>query len=238
MAQVGFGSTPFGAVLEWLESISADFGDLTWMTHWRALVAGHLGLFDEARELHRDATAQMRERGARTAEAMSAETLWEIEMAAGDPEAAERASRRGCESLEAIGERAWLSTQACELAESLHRLGRDDEASAWATRGLELGAHDDLVTQALGRLVLAGVSARAGDHARARTLSNDVFALLEPMQAPAIQGRAYIGLAEVEVQVGDTRGAAARLRSAAAVLEAKGATALLAQARRRLAELT
>ena len=64
----------------------------------------------------------------------------EIEMLAGDNAAAERAARQGCEQLERLGDQAWLSTQACLLADALYALGRYEESEHWALRGLELAA--------------------------------------------------------------------------------------------------
>ena len=163
--------------------------------------------------------------------------LGEQLMAAGDLDAAEQIARRGCELLQEIGERAWLSTQACQLAESLYALGRDDEAIEWVELGLELGASDDVMTQMLARQVLAKLAARSGDHARAEALAAEAVALGESIQYPVAQGDARMDYAEVLAAAGRTDDAIVELERAAALYERKGATACLARARDRLGEL-
>ena len=158
-------------------------------------------------------------------------------MDARDLHAAERIARRGCELLQEMGERGYLSTQACHLAESLYALGRDEEAAEWAELGLGLGASDDVFTQMLARQVLAKLAARRGDHAHAETLAGEAVALAATTQAPIAQADARTDLAEVLAMAGQTERAIAELERAAALYERKGATACLARAQQRLGEL-
>ena len=110
---------------------------------------------------------------------MFAQNGWRIEMDAGDLHAADAPPAAGRQLLEEMGERGYLSTQACQLAESLYALGRDEEVLEWAEVGLELGASDDVITQMLARQVLAKLAARRRDHTQAETLAVEAVALAE-----------------------------------------------------------
>jgi tetratricopeptide (TPR) repeat protein len=155
-----------------------------------------------------------------------------IEMAAGEPAAAERVIRQGCERLDAMGERSYLSTKACELAQALYATGRYEEAGAWARRGRHLGASDDLITEALAAQVEAKLLARAGDHEAACRLADRAVELTARMQAPVAHGEALMDRAEVLRLGGDEAGARGCAERAIEQFTRKGATALVAQASR------
>jgi tetratricopeptide (TPR) repeat protein len=231
------GTKPVDEYLLWLNDVVARYGDQPMIDGWRSRALGLLGRFEEARALHAKAIAAFRERGARIGEAISAQGGWRIEMDAGDLHAAERIARHGCELLEEMGERSFLSTQACQLAESLYALGRDEEAAEWAKLGPELGASDDVLTQMLARQVLAKLAARRRDHALAQTLVGEAVALAETTQDLIAQADARMDLAEVLAMAGQTERGIAELERAAALYERKGATACLARAQQRLGEL-
>jgi class 3 adenylate cyclase/tetratricopeptide (TPR) repeat protein len=237
VADTGLGTKPLDEYLPWLNEVAARYGDQPWIDTWRSSTLGLLGRFEEARALHAKTITASQERGARIPEAVIAQTGWRIELEAGDLHAAERIARRGCELLDEMGERSWLSTQACQLAESLYALGRDEEAVEWAELGLELGASDDVITQMLARQVLAKLAARRREHPRAATLAGEAVALAETIQHPVAQADAQMDLAEVLALAGQTERATAELERAAALYERKGATACLARAQRRLNEL-
>jgi tetratricopeptide (TPR) repeat protein len=237
VADTGLGTKPIDEYLLWLDDAAARYGNEPLIDQWRSAALGLLGRFEEARAGHAKAVAAVRERGARISEAIFAQTGWRIETGAGDLHAAERIARHGCELLEEMGERSWLSTQACQLAESLYALGRDEEATEWAELGLELGASDDVITQMLARQVLAKLAARRREHARAETLAGEAVALAETIQNPVTQADACTDLAEVLEMAGQTERAIAELERAAALYERKGATAPLARTQQRLSEL-
>jgi tetratricopeptide (TPR) repeat protein len=231
------GAKPLDEFLLWLDEAAAQYGDQPMIDEWRAGALGQLGRFEEARGVHAKTITAFQERGARIEEAIAAQTGWRIEMDAGDLQAAERIARRGCELLQEMGERGWLSTQACHLAQSLYALGRDEEATESAELGLELGASDDIITQMLARQVLAKLAARRHQHAHAQALVGEVVTLAETIQSPISQGDARMDLAEVLAMAGQTDRAIAELERAAALYERKGATACLARAQQRLGEL-
>lgn len=232
VVDTGMGTKPVDELLPWLDDVAAVHGTQPWIESCRADGLCLIGRFDEARAAHSAAVATLEERGLQTIAATFAQGGWQIEMAAGDVVAAEQIARVGCAQLQEMGERGWLSYQACQLAESLYALGRDEEAAERAERGLELGASDDLATQMLARRVLAKLAARSGDHARA-----EAVALGETIQSPVTRGDARMDLAEVLAAAGHTERAIAELQRAAALYERKGATAYLARARKRLDDL-
>ena len=233
---MGMGAMPVGEYLLWLDEVVSRYGNRPVFDEWRSGGLGLLGRFEEARALHAKVVTAVQERGARLPEAIFAQTGWRIELDSGDHHAAERIARRGCELLQEMGARGFLSTQACQLAESLYALGRDEEATEWAELGLELGASDDVATQMLARQVLAKLAARHGDHARAETLAGEAVALGETTQYPIAQADAHMDLAEVLAIAGQTDRATTELERAAALYERKGATACLARAQQRLGE--
>jgi class 3 adenylate cyclase/tetratricopeptide (TPR) repeat protein len=236
-AQAFFGTAAVTDCLLLLDDVRARYGIVPASESWRAGLLGMLGRFDEARELHATTVRAVQERGSLIGEALNAQTGWRIELEVGDLEAAERIARRGCELLQEMGERSWLSTQACQLAESLYALGRDEEATTWAELGLELGASDDVTTQTVARQVLAKLAGRRGEHAHAEALAADAVAMAEPIQSPVSRGDAHMDHAEVLAMAGHRERATAAGERAVALYERKGATAYAARARRRLLEL-
>ena len=238
VAETFLGTKPVDECLPWLDDVLARYGRQPYFgDSWRSSALGLLGRFEEARAVHAKTITAAQERGARTAEAVFAQNGWRIEMDAGDLHAAERIARRGCELLEEMGERGYLSTQACQLAESLYALGRDEEATEWVELGLELGASDDVITQMLARQVLAKLAARRRDHTQAETLAVEAVALAETTQSPIAQADARMDLAEVLAVAGQTNRATTELERAAALYQRKGATACLTRARQRSREL-
>jgi tetratricopeptide (TPR) repeat protein len=105
-----------------------------------------------------------------------------LELLAGEPAAAVELGTEGCRLLDELGERAWLSTAAGYLAQALYQLDRLDEAEDWADRSRDLGASDDLATQALWRQAKAKVLARHGDAEEAERLAREAVAITEPTQ--------------------------------------------------------
>jgi tetratricopeptide (TPR) repeat protein len=157
---------------------------------------------------------------------------WQIEMEAGQFDKAEEAARRACSLLEEMGERAFWSTHACELAQTLYSLGRYDEAETWARQGAAVGASDDAVTQLMSRQVLAKVAARKGEFDEARATAAEALAISDGMEAPLAQGDASLDAAEVLWLAGDHAAAIEQADRAASFFGQKGATVSLERARR------
>jgi tetratricopeptide (TPR) repeat protein len=191
-----------------------------------------LGRFDEARVDSIAAGEQMRGLGRHDAE-------WSWQLAyiatlAGDHESAAVSMRSFCDFLEARGNLALLSTYAPMLGRSLCALGRYDEAEPLARRGCELGAADDIITQALWRQVQARVLAHRGESTEAERLARDAVAILEQTEALNGQGDALCDLAEVLEKGGKRDEASAAWGEALDRYERKRNYAAAAQLRRRV----
>jgi tetratricopeptide (TPR) repeat protein len=203
-----------------------------------SVTQGELGRFDEARLLVTENRAQINDRGMRLSAAMMGEVTWWIEMLAGDHAAAERALRKSCEQRDELGERAFLSTQSCELAEALYALGRYDESEQWALRGLELGSSDDWATQVTGLRVRAQLLARKGETSAALALAEQADSLARTTDSPSGQGDAALSLAEVMYLTGDRIRATQTTQRAIECYQRNGARATVARTQRLAATWT
>jgi tetratricopeptide (TPR) repeat protein len=227
------GPTPVSEALRWLDDAQARSAAYQPQLEVpKTIMLAELGRFDQARSLLSETIAQLNERGLALFAAYSMGAAWRIEMLAGDDAAAERVSRRGCEQLERLGEHAWLSTQACQLADALYTLGRYEEAEQWALRGLALGGKDDLATQHAGLRVRSRLLARAGDFSAAMALAEEVNHLSETSDDPTDPGDAALNLAEILHLTGDPARAEEMTERAIDWYRRKGATAYVARARR------
>ena len=136
-----------------------------------------------------------------------------------------------------MGERSWLSTQACQLAESLYRLGRYPEAEDWVGRGLDFGDSQDASTQIMALGIQARLAARQGSYDAALRFATAALAVAETIQAPMFEGHASVHFAEVLMLADDRTGAAAQLRRAIKLFAAKGATVYVERTTQRLNDL-
>jgi hypothetical protein len=141
----------------------------------------------------------------------------------------------GVEDLEPLGERAWLSTQECQLGEAMYALGRFEEAELWATRGLEHGGTGDVLTQSMGLQLRAKLLARRGESNAALSLARQADELARSTQSPVVQGDAAMSMAEVLHLAGEPVESEAEFLRAVDCYERKGATAFVTHARRLVA---
>jgi class 3 adenylate cyclase/tetratricopeptide (TPR) repeat protein len=233
-----YGSMPLSALLSWLEERERELGRDSRVAHWRAVTLGMLGRFDEARLIMSEFFRVLEARGdVVNLGQYLATSAPRLELLAGDSAAALRHAEEGCRLLEEVGERAFLSTGYCVLAEIHYSLDRLEEADACAKKGLELGDVDDLVTQMESRQVRAKVLARRGQHAAAEKLARDAIVLVDSTDAVAGQGDARADLAEV-LELADRRDEArAELRDALERYERKEALVHASRIRERLAAI-
>ena len=233
-----YGSTPLPELLTWLDEREAELGPDWRMMGWRAAVFALQGRFEDARLLQSEFHRAHEERGdlLNLGTNLSQGAL-RIELLAGDPAAAAALGERGCRILEDAGERAWLSTGACFYAQALYELGRLDEAEAWSRKGLDLGSSEDVTTQTLAPQVQAKVLARRGEHTEADTVAREAVALAEGTDGLILHGDALRDRAEVLELADRPEEAAEALRDALLLYERKGATALVATTRERLASV-
>jgi tetratricopeptide (TPR) repeat protein len=128
----------------------------------------------------------------------------DVELLAGDLEAAERKLRRGYRILDSLGERRVLSTVASRLAKTLYLQGRDDGAEAFTKISEQLSGKDDLASQIEWRSVRAKLLARRGELKRAERLARKALALAEQTDDIGSQANALVDLAEVLRRTGRT----------------------------------
>jgi class 3 adenylate cyclase/tetratricopeptide (TPR) repeat protein len=227
------GPTPLSEALRWLDE--ARVQSTAYQPRLevpRAIMLAELGRSDEARSLISRTIAELNERGLALVAAYSTLTAWRIEMLAGDDAAAERVARQGCEQLDRLGEHSWLSTQSCQLADSLYTLGRYEEAEQWALRGLGLGSKDDLATQHAGLRVRSRLLARKGDISAAFALAEELNRLSETSDDPRDPGDAALNLAEILYLTGDPARAEEMTQRAIDWYQRKESAAYVARARR------
>ena len=180
------------------------------------------GEFDRARERIRESEAVAERFGSDMWVTASFEFGGEIELMAGDPEAAERSFRSEYEIHQRRGDEAHGSTSAAFLALALSRLGRFDEADEFATIGRTTGADDDLATQGFARSAQALARSARGDHAEARRLAREAVDLYAGAQSPWFLGNILMTLAEVSHAAGRREDAIEAARAALAAYERKG----------------
>ena len=180
------------------------------------------GDFEEARKLWASAGARFDDLGLGYRRAVRSTIGADIETLAGDPEAAEQELRLGYETLEQMGEKGARAVVAAYLADTLCRVGRDDEAAEYADIVTELAAGDDVVPQALCRCVRARLFARHGEADRAEELAREATALVEEMDFPDLQALTLLCLAEVLDAGGKGAESAEIVTRARALYEKKG----------------
>jgi tetratricopeptide (TPR) repeat protein len=205
-----------------------------WAQLRRAELFAMLARFDEAWAIALPASARL---GELEPDDAGWEALADIAALAGDHESAAQYLEHACDRFERQSSWALLSTYAPALGRSLCALGRYDEAEPLAQRGRELGAEDDLVTQALWRQVQALVDAHRGEHAEAERLVREAISVTERMDGLNYQGDVLCDLAEVLAAAGRTDEAAVALEQALERYGRKKNLAMVAQVTPKLEKL-
>jgi class 3 adenylate cyclase/tetratricopeptide (TPR) repeat protein len=199
----------------------------------RANLVAMLGRLDEARALAREANQLLQEYRGFGGEHWVAE----VDILAGDHEAAAVNLRRFCDLLEAKGRRNNLSLYAPRLGRELYALGRLDEAEALAQLGRELAAEQDVAPQVAWRQAQALVDAARGRYAEAEALAREAVVIAESTDTLNWQGEAWHDLAEVLAAAGRRDEAVRGLEQALDRFERKKNLAMVDQVRPRLAAL-
>jgi class 3 adenylate cyclase/tetratricopeptide (TPR) repeat protein len=231
------GPAPVGEGLRWLAQAQAQYATYEPVFDMHMVpVLGMAGRFGEARPLLTQLLDRLSERGLTLLFALAMGTAGEIEMLAGDLAAAEHMARQSCDQLERLGDRRFLSSHACLLADALYALGRYGEAGRWAQRGLELGGEEDVSAQLAGLSVQSKLLAREGDNIAALALAHHVEELAKASDSSINHGDAALNLAQVLYLTRDRAGAKDAVERAIACYERKGATAYVRRAQSLAAE--
>jgi class 3 adenylate cyclase/tetratricopeptide (TPR) repeat protein len=215
-----FGPTPADAAVQRCEDLleEAPLGTLSTLAALNAM----RGEFAVAREQWAEAAQRYEELGLRFRRAARSLIGAQVELLAGDPEAAVRELEFGEAELEAMGERGVRSTIAASLADALYEAGRHDEAFAATERSEELVEPDDVATQVVWRLARAKVLADCGELDAAEALSTEAERLSGPTEFPDVQARAHISRSRVLSLTGREDEARACLDRAVEIYEQKG----------------
>jgi len=153
---------------------------------------------------------------------------------AGDLGAAERELRESVATLDAIGDKGFLSTIVCDLAEVLATQGKLDEAERYADQGRSLGATDDIVTQIEWRAVKAKVLSARGEMQEAERLAREAVALGEATDYLTQRAESLMRLSEVLRRAGKAEEAAEAMARALELYERKGNEVMAARVRAEL----
>jgi tetratricopeptide (TPR) repeat protein len=232
-----FGPTPVSQLLAWLDGQEGR-GVRPPIQSYRAHALAMIGRFEDARTLLAELRAHLVDRGARISLGLATgHVSVNVELLAGDPAKAAEFGKEGCRLLEELGERGWLSTAAGMLGQALYALDQLEEAQASASRGAELGAHDDAITQMLWRQVKAKVLARRGEFAEAERLAREAVAVGDETDLLEARGNAYADLAEVLGLTGKTDAVPTALERALELYEQKGNVVMAERTKARLAQL-
>jgi tetratricopeptide (TPR) repeat protein len=138
-------------------------------------------------------------------------TLAELELHAGDWEAAERAVRPGYDSFVAMGESSFLGGAATYLARAVYEKGGYDEAQELVDVVRAVG---DPQAEVDWRAVGAKLLAQRGDFAEASSLAREAVDRCERGDSPVRQARMLEDLAEVLRLAGRSDEAGAALADA------------------------
>jgi class 3 adenylate cyclase/tetratricopeptide (TPR) repeat protein len=236
-----FGSTTPEAGYRTLDGLSEDISRSRSIEASALAVRGAFeaieGSFEEARRLTRLAIALAEALGTRVMVAVYEAFLGEVEMAAGDAIAAERAYRRNYEILDETGNEGYKSTAAANLAGVLCSLGRFDEAEGYAVIARHVAPDDDLASQVIGRSAQASVHASRGELEEAERLAREALQMCEAAEWPAARGDVRMDLARVLRMAGKSIDAEQAAREALELYERKHNWPSAASTRAFLAEL-
>ena len=236
-----YGPTPVDEAIEQCRVFIAEADDRPALEAGIGITLASLlamqGAFDEARERYRDSVALQEELGLRLRRATRTLDGAQIEILAGDLEAAERELRLGCSMLEEMHESGVRAVIAAHLAAVLCEQGKDEEAGSVLEIAARIAEEDDLASQVVQCTTRARLLVRAGDAERAEPAAAKAVELAEPTDFPALQADAYVALATVRAYAGADDEARRLLERAHAVHDDKGnvvAAARLAEALVRL----
>ena len=136
-----------------------------------------------------------------------------------------------------MGEKVLLSTIAGELARAVYAQGAYDEAHRLSVSAQRLAADEDVLSQALWRMVRAKVLARRGTISEAKRFALKAVELLRPTGDLVSQAEALMDLAEVLEQAGEIENAQRALTDARGLFERKGDIVSSDRAKERLSAL-
>ena len=115
--------------------------------------------------------------------------------------------------------------------------GRLDEADGWCSLAAELGASDDIITQASWRTARARLLVHEGKLGNAEELAREAVRLMEGTDALAGKARFFLDLAAILQAAGKPAEAVEAVERAIELFDRKGSAVGARRARGQLAEL-
>jgi class 3 adenylate cyclase/tetratricopeptide (TPR) repeat protein len=203
----------------------------------RGLFVAMLGRFDEGRGMSRQGLDLLEELHQTVWRAAGAQQAARIELLADDPIGAERVLRPAFETLDAMGERGYLSTVAALLAQALFLQGRLDEAERFAGVSKEACDESDVISQMLWRQSQARVLASRGELETAKRLAHEAVRIGKTTDDIVGHGEALLDLAEILRIAGRPDEAGSALQRAIPLFQRKGVVVLEDRARAGLSDL-
>lgn len=200
------------------------------------IVRGQLGARVEGKELIERGHAMQRDLGWE----LRALGSWDhatLDYWAGDIGLAADRWRIVYDKLAAVGEKAYLSTVATQLAQSLIDLGQTGEAEEVLRTAEEAGAADDVMTQVQLKATRARLLARGAALAEAEGMAREAVREAEAAEYNMLMPCAHLALGDVLRLAGRLDEAAAEWRSVIAFEKARGNKLYVGRLRRELGEL-
>jgi hypothetical protein len=228
------GPTPIETVMDWIGQLEARGLRQSWLRHARALTLAMAGHFDDARVILADLRTELTERSARNALLNTLSASFDVELLAGDYQAAADYGSEGCTYLEERRLRTPLAIVKAELAQALYGLGATEKADVEAHEAAELAFVGDVAVEMITRQVRAKVLARHGKIGDAELLAREAVTLAEKTDMLTLKGDAWADLAEVLELAGKPDEANAAVAEAIALYERKGSVASIDRVRARL----
>jgi tetratricopeptide (TPR) repeat protein len=236
-----WGSTPVPEAIRRCEEFVAQLeGDRVLEARVTIVVAeleARQGNFERAHELYRRGQGLLEELGLLLYVGIYTQSGGEIDMLAGDYEAAEHELRRGYEILRRMGEKASLSTGAALLSRALYEQGRFEESDRLSSVSEAAAGAEDWTTHVIVESTRAKSLAERGEYEAAEERARHAVSLAGRTDALAMHGDALADLAEVLRLAGREREAAEALDRALELYEQKGSTVSRDRAQRALAAL-
>jgi hypothetical protein len=203
----------------------------------RGSLKGLRGNVDEGREEVKAGRARLLDLGQLNNAAGTAMIEADLELAAGQPEAAAAVLSESYEFMSPTAETGYIATIVDYRALAALELGREEDALAFADEVERIAQPEDFEPHARQACVRARVLARRGDHDAAATVIQAAIARAAATDYLTLRAYAAISLAEVERLAGRPAGERAALEEAHRLAGQKGDALTAARVRKLLGRL-
>jgi tetratricopeptide (TPR) repeat protein len=221
-----YGPTPVDEAIARCEELAAaavgDRRTEALIRHSLVQLYGMQGKFDLARTTWGEANQMLNDLGMGLFSAAISTSLGQVELLAGDLDAAERVLERGYASLHAMGGKFLLAGVAGLLGRVNHAQGRFDKVEEHSRTVESLADTDDIDAQTEWRCLRALSLAHDGKTDEAVELAKAGVELSRAADAPLLLAGALVTLGEVEGTAGHAAERDDALQQALALYQAKG----------------